>query len=93
MRSDKIKKGIERAPHCALLYARGVTKKSLSEPFIGIASNFSSIVPGHIQMRDLERFIERGVESAGGYPFIFGIPAICDGIAMGHMGMRPAPIK
>lgn len=88
MRSDRIKKGIERAPHRALLYATGVTKKSLSKPFIGIASSFSSIVPGHIQMRDLERFIERGVESGGGYPFIFGIPAICDGIAMGHMGMR-----
>ncbi|TKJ46693.1 dihydroxy-acid dehydratase [Candidatus Aerophobetes bacterium Ae_b3a] len=88
MRSDRIKKGIERAPHRALLYATGVTKKSLSKPFIGIASSFSSIVPGHMQMRELERFIERGVESAGGYPFIFGIPAICDGIAMGHMGMR-----
>lgn len=88
MRSDKIKKGIERAPHRALLYATGITKKSLSKPFIGIASSFSSIVPGHIQMRDLEKFIERGVESGGGYPFIFGIPAICDGIAMGHMGMR-----
>lgn len=88
MRSDRIKKGVERAPHRALLYATGVTKKSLSKPFIGIASSFSSIVPGHIQMRDLERFIERGVESAGGCPFIFGIPAICDGIAMGHIGMR-----
>lgn len=88
MRSDKIKKGIERAPHRALLYATGITKKSLSKPFVGIASSFSSIIPGHIQMRDLERFIERGVESGGGYPFIFGIPAICDGIAMGHMGMR-----
>ncbi len=88
MRSDRIKKGIERAPHRALLYATGVTKKSLGKPFIGIASSFSSIIPGHIQMRDLERFIERGVESGGGYPFIFGIPAICDGIAMGHVGMR-----
>jgi len=88
LRSDRIKKGIERAPHRALLYATGVTKKSLSKPFIGIASSFSSIIPGHIQMRDLERFIERGVESGGGYPFIFGIPAICDGIAMGHIGMR-----
>jgi len=88
LRSDRIKKGVERAPHRALLYATGVTKKSLSKPFIGIASSFSSIVPGHIQMRELERFLERGVESGGGYPFIFGIPAICDGIAMGHIGMR-----
>ena len=88
MRSDKIKKGIERAPHRALLYATGITQKSLDKPFIGIASSFSGIIPGHIQMRDLERFIERGVESGGGYPFVFGIPAICDGIAMGHPGMR-----
>jgi len=88
LRSDKIKRGIERTPHRALLYATGITKSSLNKPFVGIASSFSDIVPGHIQMRELERFIERGVESAGGYPFIFGIPAICDGIAMGHIGMK-----
>ena len=58
------------------------------KPFVGIASSFSDVVPGHIQMRDLERFIERGVESEGGYPFVFGVPAICDGIAMGHSGMK-----
>jgi len=88
MRSDKIKKGIERTPHRALLYSTGLTKESLKKPFVGIASSFSDIVPGHTQMRQLERFIERGVESKGGLPFIFGIPAICDGIAMGHIGMR-----
>jgi len=88
MRSDKIKKGIERTPHRALLYSTGLTKESLKKPFVGIASSFSDIVPGHTQMRQLERFIERGIESKGGLPFIFGIPAICDGIAMGHIGMR-----
>jgi len=88
MRSDKIKKGIERAPHRALLYSTGVTKKAMKKPFIGIASSFSDIVPGHIEMHQLERFIERGIESKGGFPFIFGIPAICDGIAMGHIGMK-----
>ncbi len=88
MRSNQIKKGIERTPHRALLYSIGLTKESMKKPFVGIASSFSDIVPGHTQMRQLERFIERGIESKGGFPFIFGIPAICDGIAMGHIGMK-----
>ncbi len=88
MRSDKVKKGVERTPHRALLYSTGVTRRALEKPFVGIASAFSDIVPGHIQMRDLERWIERGVEAGGGLPFVFGIPAICDGIAMGHLGMK-----
>lgn len=88
MRSDLVKKGAERAPHRALLYATGISKEALSKPFVGIASSFSEIVPGHTQMRELEKFIERGVEAGGGTPFIFGIPAICDGIAMGHRGMN-----
>jgi len=88
VRSDRIKKGVERTPHRALLYSTGMPKGALDKPFVGIASSFSDVVPGHIQMRDLERFIERGIESEGGFPFIFGIPAICDGIAMGHSGMR-----
>jgi len=88
LRSDHIKKGIERTPHRALLYSTGITKRALSKPFIGVASSFSEIVPGHVGMRELEKFIERGVEAGGGYPFIFGIPAICDGIAMGHSGMK-----
>jgi len=88
MRSDKVKKGVERTPHRALLYSTGVTRRALEKPFVGIASAFSDIVPGHIQMRDLERWVERGVEAGGGLPFVFGIPAICDGIAMGHLGMK-----
>jgi dihydroxy-acid dehydratase len=88
MRSDRIKRGIERTPNRALLYATGITSKSMRKPFIGIASSYTDIVPGHVDMRQLERFIERGVESGGGTPFIFGVPAICDGIAMGHYGMR-----
>lgn len=88
MRSDHIKKGIERTPHRALLYSTGITKRALNKPFVGVASSFSEIVPGHTGMRELEKFIERGVEAGGGYPFIFGIPAICDGIAMGHSGMK-----
>ncbi|MCM1003815.1 MAG: dihydroxy-acid dehydratase [Candidatus Gastranaerophilales bacterium] len=88
MRSDSIKKGIARTPHRSLLMATGVSKKSMDRPFIGIASSFSDLVPGHIGMRDLERQIEKGIHSGGGQAFIFGVPAVCDGIAMGHDGMR-----
>lgn len=88
MRSDNIKKGIARTPHRGLLMAAGVSRKNMSSPFIGIASSFSDLVPGHIGMRDLERQIEKGIHSAGGQSFIFGVPAVCDGISMGHSGMR-----
>lgn len=88
MRSDRIKKGLERVPHRALLFATGITRKELKKPLVGVATSFTDIVPGHIGMRDLERFIEKGVHAGGGYPFFFGIPAICDGIAMGHTGMH-----
>ncbi|MBM3308766.1 MAG: dihydroxy-acid dehydratase [Candidatus Altiarchaeales archaeon] len=88
MKSDTVKKGMARAPNRALLYATGVRRENLGKPFIGIASSFTDLVPGHVGMRDLERFVERGVCSAGGVPFIFGVPAICDGIAMGHRGMH-----
>ncbi|MCX5711011.1 MAG: dihydroxy-acid dehydratase [Candidatus Omnitrophica bacterium] len=87
MRSDKIKKGLERVPHRALLHATGLSRKDLDRPFIGIASSFTDLIPGHIGMRDLERYIERGICYGGGAPFLFGIPGICDGIAMGHLGM------
>jgi len=87
MRSDKIKKGLERVPHRALLHATGLSRKDLERPFIGIASSFTDLIPGHIGMRDLERYIERGVCYGGGVPFLFGVPGICDGIAMGHLGM------
>lgn len=88
MRSENIKQGIARTPHRGLLMATGVSKKNMKAPFIGIASSFSDLVPGHIGMRDLERQIEKGIHSAGGQAFIFGVPAVCDGISMGHCGMR-----
>lgn len=88
MRSDKIKKGVERAGNRALLYATGLSRKDLAKPFIAIISSASDIIPGHIGMRRLERFIERGVCAGGGVPFIMGVPGICDGIAMGHEGMK-----
>lgn len=88
MRSDKVKKGVERAPNRALLYALGLCPEDLNKPFIGIATSFTALVPGHIGMRLLERAIEQGVRAGGGVPFLFGVPAICDGIAMGHVGMH-----
>ncbi len=88
LRSSKIKTGIERVPHRALLFATGMPLSELNKPFIGVASSFTDIIPGHITMRDLERFVEKGIHSGGGYPFVFGIPGICDGIAMGHSGMH-----
>jgi dihydroxy-acid dehydratase len=88
MRSRTIKRGIERMPHRALLYATGIPRSEMEKPFIGVATSFTDIIPGHIGMRDLERFIEKGIHTGGGYPFFFGVPGICDGIAMGHGGMH-----
>ena len=88
MRSDQIKQGIERMPNRALLYATGVTSAQMLKPFIGVCSSFTDLIPGHIGMRALERKIEWGVCAGGGAPFIFGVPGICDGIAMGHAGMH-----
>lgn len=88
MRSNVIKKGIERTPHRALLLATGIPKSQMDKPFIGVATSFTDIIPGHISMDELGRFIEKGIHSGGGYPFFFGIPGICDGIAMGHKGMK-----
>ena len=88
IRSDIVKKGYERAPNRALLYATGISKRQMDQPFIGLATSFTDLVPGHIGMRELERFIEKGIHSGGGVSFIFGVPAICDGIAMGHKGMH-----
>ncbi|MFH1776718.1 MAG: dihydroxy-acid dehydratase [Candidatus Omnitrophota bacterium] len=88
MRSKIIKQGLERAPHRALLYATGLTKENLKQPFIGVASSRTDLIPGHISMPLLERSIERGICQGGGVPFFFGVPGICDGIAMGHSGMK-----
>ena len=88
MKSDKIKKGIERAGARSLLYATGLSKEDMAKPFIAVASSRTDIIPGHIHMARFERFIERGIAAGGGVPFFFGIPGICDGIAMGHTGMK-----
>ena len=87
-RSDAITQGFERTPHRALLKGTGLPDSSMNRPFIGIATSFTDLIPGHTGMRELERFIEKGVHTGGGHAFFFGIPGVCDGIAMGHKGMH-----
>jgi dihydroxy-acid dehydratase len=88
MISDRVKRGIIRAPHRALLKADGYTDEELSKPFIGIVNSFTEIVPGHIHLRTLAEAVKKGVYAAGGTPFEFNTIAIDDGIAMGHEGMK-----
>lgn len=88
MRSDIVKKGCERAPNRALIYGTGVSKSQMNSPFIGICSSFTDLIPGHTGMRVLERFTEKGIHTGGGQAFIFSVPGVCDGISMGHSGMR-----
>ncbi|MDO5835167.1 MAG: dihydroxy-acid dehydratase [Methanobacterium sp.] len=88
MRSDNIKKGIQRAPHRSLLRACGVTDAEMEKPFIGVANSFTDIVPGHIHLKKIGDAVKMGISQAGGVPFEFSTMAICDGIAMNHEGMR-----
>ncbi len=88
MRSDVVKKGIESAPARSLLRADGLTDEDFDKPFIGIANSWNEIVPGHIHLNEIVDAVKEGIIEAGGKPFVFGVPAVCDGIAMGHNGMR-----
>lgn len=88
MRSDTIKKGIERAPHRALLHALGVARADFPKPFIGIVNSFSEIVPGHMHLDVIAQAVKEGVYQGGGVPFEVNTIAVCDGIAMGHAGMK-----
>ncbi|MCX6683127.1 MAG: dihydroxy-acid dehydratase [Methanoregula sp.] len=88
MRSDDIKSGYQRAPNRALLRSLGVTDLEMELPFIGIANAYNNIVPGHVHLRQLGEKVHEGIAAAGGVPFEFGVIGICDGIAMGHEGMR-----
>lgn len=88
MKSEVIKKGIERAPHRSLLHALGVTNAEMEKPFIGIVNSFTEVVPGHIHLRDIAKAVKSGVREGGGVPFEFNTIAICDGIAMNHQGMK-----
>lgn len=88
MRSDRVKRGVERAPHRSLFYAGGLTKDELERPLIGIANSFNEIAPGHVHLRAVADAVKTGVRLAGGTPLEFNVIGICDGIAMGHSGMR-----
>jgi len=88
MRSDQVKKGIERAPHRALLGATGKKRSDFDRPFIAIANSYVDIVPGHVKLDSVGKIVKDAVYNAGGLPFEFNTIAVCDGIAMGHMGMR-----
>ncbi len=88
MRSDLMKKGIERTPHRSLLKAMGYTDDEIARPIIGIANSANEIVPGHIHLNEIARAVKDGVLSAGGTPVEFSTIGVCDGIAMGHPGMK-----
>ncbi|UCB42346.1 MAG: dihydroxy-acid dehydratase [Dehalococcoidales bacterium] len=88
MKSDAVKKGIERAAHRALLHAVGVNRSDLDKPFVGIINSFSEVVPGHIHLRSIADAVKQGVSRGGGVPFEVNTIAVCDGIAMGHAGMK-----
>ena len=88
MNSDQIKNGVERAPNRSLLYALGLTEEELSRPLIGIVSSHNEIVPGHMHLDKITQAVKDGVRLAGGTPIMFPAIAVCDGIAMGHVGMK-----
>ena len=87
-RSDTVKSGVNRAPHRSLLKACGYTDEQIKRPFIGIVNSFNEIVPGHVHLNQIARAAKDGVLAAGGTPFEFNTIGVCDGIAMGHEGMR-----
>ena len=87
-RSDSVKRGLERAPHRALLRALGITDDEMNQPFIGIVNSYNEIIPGHIHLRLIADAVKAGVRGAGGTPFELNVPGVDDGIAMGHIGMR-----
>lgn len=88
MRSDVVKKGITRTAHRTLFHAMGYSDEDLSKPLIGVVDAFNEIIPGHIHLRDIAQAVKLGVSAAGGTPIEFPAIGICDGIAMGHSGMR-----
>ena len=88
MRSDRAKSGLERAPHRSLFYAAGLTPEELDRPLIGVVNAFNEVVPGHVHLDRIAEGVKAGVRMAGGTPVAFNTIGVCDGIAMGHPGMR-----
>src|SRR4030042_2735579 len=94
MRSDIAKKGTTRAAHRSLFYAMGYTTEDLNKPFIGVVNSFNEIIPGHIHLNEITKAVKIAVSAAGGPPVEFPSIGICDGIAMGHDGMKyPLPSR
>ena len=88
MRSDVVKKGMQTAPQRSLFNALGLTEEELERPLVGIVSSYNEIVPGHMNIDKIVEAVKTGVAMAGGTPIVFPAIAVCDGIAMGHMGMK-----
>lgn len=88
MRSDLMKKGVERAPHRSLFKAMGYTDEEIARPLIGVVNSYNEIVPGHIHLRTIAEQVKAGIRMAGGTPVEFPAIGVCDGIAMGHVGMK-----
>ena len=88
MRSDAVTKGIQQAPHRSLFNALGMTQEELDRPLVGIVSSYNEIVPGHMNLDKIVEAVKMGVAMAGGTPIVFPAIAVCDGIAMGHVGMK-----
>ena len=88
MKSDAIKCGAGNAPHRALYHALGLSEEEISRPLIGVVSSYNEIVPGHINLDKIVQAVKTGVAMAGGTPIVFPAIAVCDGIAMGHTGMK-----
>ncbi len=88
MRSDAVKKGMQQAPHRSLFNALGYTEEELDRPLVGIVSSYNEIVPGHMNLDKIVAAVKQGVAMAGGTPIVFPAIAVCDGIAMGHTGMK-----
>jgi len=88
LRSDSIKAGLDKAPQRALLRSLGLSEKDLEMPFIAVANSYTSIVPGHVHLDKIEEEVKQGIRSSGGIPFRFDTAAVCDGLAMGHNGMK-----
>jgi dihydroxy-acid dehydratase len=88
LRSDSVKTGADKAPSRSLLRAAGLKDSDMKKPFIGIANSWNEIVPGHVHLNKIVEAVKQGILEAGGVPLTYGVPAVCDGIAMGHIGMR-----
>ena len=88
MNSDSVKVGLERAPHRALFNACGVSREDLKKPFIAVCNSYVGIIPGHAHLQEVGRIVKEAIKEAGGVPFEFNTIGVCDGIAMGHEGMK-----